>query len=445
MQKILVIDDEAAFREFLSTALRLSGFEIVEAENGRAGVQLAVAYLPDLILCDINMDGFDGYAALAAIRYQPMTSTIPFILMTGDPNPERMRLGMGLGADDFLAKPFSMDTLRAAVQVQLKKQAAIRQKALSEQPGAPQPSPTAPPVEISSAPPLPPQDGTGAPPTVPAGPSIAAEIRPVATGPVRDPAAAVSRIDSTVSAEALDPVVDAYLRMLGAFHPNVGTAALRSMALCRAASGILGLSAAETQNLLWAAALHDVSLVGIDRLNVRRWLREPAKLSEPELSQIRQHPENAQEMLAYQPAFHEAGLIIRSHHEHWDGTGFPEKLEGAKIPWLARVLGVMVAYCYKPAPGPGTLADIKALSEKRFDPEAVELLRQAITTTTLPAGVVEILLNELRTGNVLGRDIIDAGGNLLVAKGECLSEAWINKLITINRSRPFDQSVWIHS
>ncbi len=149
-------------------------------------------------------------------------------------------------------------------------------------------------------------------------------------------------------------------------------------------------------------------------------------------------------MLAYQPAFDGAADIIHSHHEHWNGSGFPEKLEGEKIPLLSRVLAVVVAYCYKPAPGPATLADIRSQSEKRFEPGAVDLLDQAVSGTALPAGIVEILLTELRRGNVLGRDIIDAGGNVLVAEGEQLTDAWINKLITTNRSRPFDQSVWIH-
>ena len=83
MQKVLVIDDDRGFRTTLAAALRQAGFETIEAENGRAGVRLATTYLPDLILSDIQMDGFDGFAALAAIRYHRLTSTIPFILMTG--------------------------------------------------------------------------------------------------------------------------------------------------------------------------------------------------------------------------------------------------------------------------------------------------------------------------------------------------------------------------
>ena len=124
MQKILIIEDEAELREMLVTALRPHGFETVEAENGRAGVQLAQIYMPDLILSDIKMEGFDGYAALAAIRYQPLTSTIPVVLMTGHPDEQGRRFAMELGADDYLAKPFTIPALLATVHVQLKKQAA---------------------------------------------------------------------------------------------------------------------------------------------------------------------------------------------------------------------------------------------------------------------------------------------------------------------------------
>jgi two-component system, sensor histidine kinase and response regulator len=85
--------------------------------------------LPDLILCDITMPQMDGYATLAALRQDPATAVIPFILMTGRPDNAGMRQGMTLGADDYLPKPFSIFELQAAVQARLKKQQVLLQQA----------------------------------------------------------------------------------------------------------------------------------------------------------------------------------------------------------------------------------------------------------------------------------------------------------------------------
>ena len=83
MNKILVIDDEEWLREMVQMALRQKGFDVVEAENGAVGIDVARRELPDLILCDVNMEKVNGYLTLSALRNEPATSAIPFILMTG--------------------------------------------------------------------------------------------------------------------------------------------------------------------------------------------------------------------------------------------------------------------------------------------------------------------------------------------------------------------------
>ncbi len=127
--KILVIDDEDGLREMVQMALERRGFEVAQAENGAVGVECARQLLPDLVLCDVNMQQMDGYGALAALRAEPSTATIPFILMTGRADNAGMRQGMELGADDYLPKPFSIDALYAAVDARLKKVAVVRQVA----------------------------------------------------------------------------------------------------------------------------------------------------------------------------------------------------------------------------------------------------------------------------------------------------------------------------
>src|SRR5258708_2589798 len=129
MKKILVIDDEEWLREMVQLALRQKGFDVIEAENGATGIELARRELPDLILCDVNMERVDGYLTLSSLRNEPSTAAIPFILMTGLADNAGMRHGMELGADDYLPKPFTIEALYGAVDARLKKAQALRQEA----------------------------------------------------------------------------------------------------------------------------------------------------------------------------------------------------------------------------------------------------------------------------------------------------------------------------
>jgi signal transduction histidine kinase len=129
MKKILVIDDEIWLREMINLALEQKGYKIVEAENGEVGIAKAQEFLPDLILCDVNMGKVDGYLTLSSLRAIPATASIPFILMTGMSDTAAMRHGMELGADDYLIKPFSIDELYKAVETRLKKSQVEKAKA----------------------------------------------------------------------------------------------------------------------------------------------------------------------------------------------------------------------------------------------------------------------------------------------------------------------------
>jgi len=129
MKKILVIDDEEWLREMMLLALRQRGFEVIEAENGEKGIEIARKEIPDLILCDVNMDKVDGYLTLSSLRSETVTASIPFILMTGLADQAGMRHGMELGADDYLPKPFTIEALYAAVDARLKKAKTVREEA----------------------------------------------------------------------------------------------------------------------------------------------------------------------------------------------------------------------------------------------------------------------------------------------------------------------------
>src|SRR5580704_18270217 len=129
MKKILVIDDEEWLREMVQLALSQRGYEVIEAENGSIGIEKARKLLPDLVLCDVNMEKVDGYLTLSSLRAEMSTASIPFILMTGLADNAGMRHGMELGADDYLPKPFSIEGLYAAVEVRLKKVNVVREEA----------------------------------------------------------------------------------------------------------------------------------------------------------------------------------------------------------------------------------------------------------------------------------------------------------------------------
>jgi len=129
MAKILIIEDEEHLRSVISEGLRLDGFEVFEAMEGETGVAIARSELPDIVVSDINMKGMDGYHTLSALRSDPLTANIPFVLMTGRADLKSMRMGMSLGADDYLPKPFRTRELIDVIQARLQKQQAIRAEA----------------------------------------------------------------------------------------------------------------------------------------------------------------------------------------------------------------------------------------------------------------------------------------------------------------------------
>jgi signal transduction histidine kinase len=127
-RKILVIDDEADFRQVIIRFLSKQGFTVVAAADGKSGVGLAAETLPDLIVCDLNMSGMGGYEVLAALRRDPKLADIPLIFLTGQSQPSQVRQGMSLGADDYLTKPVNLDDLLGAVKVRLSRRQGQRQR-----------------------------------------------------------------------------------------------------------------------------------------------------------------------------------------------------------------------------------------------------------------------------------------------------------------------------
>lgn len=132
MKTILVIEDEATIRGNIAKILSHKGFQAIDAANGTAGIEMAKAYLPDLIVCDIMMPDCDGYAVLDALRHHSTTASIPFIFLSAKVDKPDIRYGMNLGADDYLTKPFTSAELLDAVTARLNRQDAIAQPFATE-------------------------------------------------------------------------------------------------------------------------------------------------------------------------------------------------------------------------------------------------------------------------------------------------------------------------
>lgn len=120
-KKILVVEDEASIRLNLTLMLKGEGYELDSAENGRAGIEHAKSFAPDLIISDVMMPELDGFGMLDALRGDPRFADTPFIFLTALNDKTSMRRGMNLGADDFLNKPFTREELIDAVNSRLKK------------------------------------------------------------------------------------------------------------------------------------------------------------------------------------------------------------------------------------------------------------------------------------------------------------------------------------
>ena len=123
-KSVLIIEDSNEIRENVGEILVLAGYTVYDTNNGKTGVELATAHIPDIILCDIMMPELDGYGVLYMLNKNPETSSIPFIFLTAKAERLDLRKGMEMGADDYLTKPFDDMELLNAIESRLKKKEA---------------------------------------------------------------------------------------------------------------------------------------------------------------------------------------------------------------------------------------------------------------------------------------------------------------------------------
>ena len=120
---VLVVEDEPVILEIITSLLQEEQYKVLQAPNGQAALALLEDDRPDLIISDIRMPGMDGFELCERVRANPDFAQLPFIFLTGRDERADMRRGMGLGADDYLTKPFDPEDLLTAVRVRLSRAA----------------------------------------------------------------------------------------------------------------------------------------------------------------------------------------------------------------------------------------------------------------------------------------------------------------------------------
>lgn len=125
MPVIAVIEDDNGTRTLVASVLRKDGYEVIEAADGAAGLELIREHGPDLVVSDVQMPHLDGFQMLAAMREDPALASIPVILLTSLAERAHMRIGMTTGADDYLTKPFRPGELQEAVAAQFGKRIRV--------------------------------------------------------------------------------------------------------------------------------------------------------------------------------------------------------------------------------------------------------------------------------------------------------------------------------
>src|SRR5262245_64302151 len=117
-RKILIVDDEPGLRDLVRINLEHEGFAVVQAENGRLGLEAVREELPDMVILDVMMPEMDGWETCQKLRE---FSQVPVLMLTARVQSQDIVTGLNSGADDYLLKPFNMDELQARIRALLRR------------------------------------------------------------------------------------------------------------------------------------------------------------------------------------------------------------------------------------------------------------------------------------------------------------------------------------
>lgn len=327
--RILIADDEEIICAVLSQRLTREGYSCVTAHNGKDALNHFYKEKFSLIISDIRMPEMDGLTLLQNVK--AVRPTMMFIIMTGYPEIELAVEAIHLGVNDFLIKPFDLELAVFSVKK------ALEQKKMEE--------------ELESY------------------HRSLKKLVEERTEKLQQAYLTLKKayLDSVkVLAEAID-AKDTYTRG----HSD----RVRRMSLQIAVS--LEFTEERTEVLEYGALLHDIGKIGIED----EILRKPGPLSPEELQTIQQHPLVGVKIVEGIEFFKDKIPMIRSHHEHFDGKGYPDGLVGEAIPLEARIIAVPDAFdamaSLRPHRRAMSLEDILLEMEKykgkQFDPNILEI------------------------------------------------------------------------
>lgn len=341
--KILVVDDEVSNQELASAVLESLGYTIGYASNGQEAIAHATANPPDVILLDIMMPDMNGYDVARMLRAPPISSTSAIVMMTALDGAEERVKALEAGADDFLSKPVDITELRARVK------SLVHAKAY--------------------------QDHMR---------SYQRELERLVD--IRTKALTIAMDKIKASAQ------DTIYRLVAASEykdKNTGGHIRRVSLYAGAIARKFGLDPARASDIEVAAPMHDIGKIGIpDEI-----ILKPGPLTPDEWAIMKQHSAIGAQILRGSDSeiIKLAETIALTHHERWDGQGYPGGLRSHDIPLAGRIVAVadvFDALCskrpYREAPVYPVEKVFEMIQEgsgTQFDPaivEAVMAIREEI-------------------------------------------------------------------
>ncbi len=331
--KILVVDDEDGNLRLTESRLSPLDYEVILARDGEEALTKVKETPPDVILLGTLMPKIDGFEVTRRLKQDEATKAIPVVMMTAQSEVEERLKALEAGADDFLTKPVDEVELRARVNSLLKVK-AYNDHLFNYQ----------------------------------------KELETEVTKRTQDLAKAFQK----VKVASLDTV---YRLSRAAEYKDEDTGAhvQRMSHYSSAIARAMGLDDEFVESVLWASPMHDIGKIGIpDRV-----LQKPGKLDPDEWVIMRQHTTIGAEILKDASAdfIKLAADIALTHHEKWDGSGYPQGMKGSDIPLAGRIVALADVFDaltserpYKaPFPLEKALAIIKDSQGSHFDPELVDV------------------------------------------------------------------------
>lgn len=288
---ILIVDDTSANIDILGALL--AGYKRSFALNGEAALKKARSDAkPDLILLDVMMPGMDGFEVCRQLKKGKDTQHIPVIFVTSMGEEHDEKHGFEVGAVDYISKPFNPFIVKSRVETHLELHQARKMLASQNH--------------------------------------ILEETVAVRT----------SELEKTLQ-QLRGSSLEMILRLSRAAEykdDDTGAHILRMSRYCYAIAKELNLPEEEREMLLSAAPMHDVGKIGIpDKV-----LLKPGKLDKEEWALMQRHAEMGADILAGSdvPVIQMAQTVAESHHEKWDGSGYPKGLKGEGIPIVGRISAI---------------------------------------------------------------------------------------------------------